>query len=61
MNRTIVDSIKDMTREEWVMWQWERVQTVGKPDQLVRTYRRLPDEVGKAVEDWEAYEKETKK
>lgn len=54
-----VKQLIDITREEWVTWHWERFQAIGSEDKMVRSYRRTPDEVAKAVADWEVYMKET--
>lgn len=56
----VVTTMENMTREEWVTWYWESVpQRIGDPDRmLMRSYRRTPDEVARAVQEWEIYMKE---
>ncbi len=48
-------NLSDITRSEWVVWNWEEVTCLGDEDRVFQMgYKRTPDEARQAADDWDS-------
>jgi hypothetical protein len=51
--------LKDITREEWIKYQWMEDNVMGVPGRIFqRGYLRTPDEAYQAMIDWDSTSEE---
>lgn len=47
-------ALKDITRTEWIKYQWTDVTQMGDPERMMmQGFLRTPDESYQAMEEWE--------
>jgi hypothetical protein len=46
-------NLSDITRSEWVRYNWLEVAPTEEDRVFVQGYRRTPDEARQAAEDWD--------
>ena len=53
--------LSEITRAEWIKWQWIDVTEMGDPERvMLRNFLRTPDEAAQAMEEWDMTAEERK-
>lgn len=60
MMEQIEKKLSEITRKEWIAWQWQEVSTSFGDEGRVfaRGDKKAPDEARQAMEDWDSTEEE---
>jgi hypothetical protein len=59
MNRLIEKSLSEITRKEWIQYQWNDVTQMGDAERfMLRGFKRTPEEAFEAMNQWDCIEEE---
>ena len=56
---TIEKSLSEITRKEWIQYQWNDVTQMGDVERfMLRGFKRTPEEAFEAMNQWDCVEEE---